>query len=226
MLARSNSGCSMPVTATGTKLCLTDTATNKRLPQFGTPAHLSECLLGGLWWSICGKPEIAIFVRIAPDADRNRQGRVALGAGRSTSRHTFSLRDMTAGLTRFRHPSRYISVELRLTRSTGTVRPTTPANSAPVTADNLMRAELGAVFAGLVAQGGFGKFYHNRNLTPTTHSQWRNAVRCAASRRRPACRTTPRARCARHSWWSALDPGRQDPVAARCAASASAVIPW
>ncbi len=36
----------------------------------------------------------------------------------------------------------------------------------PVTADNIIRAESDAVFAGLVAQGGFGKFYHNRELTP------------------------------------------------------------
>ena len=36
----------------------------------------------------------------------------------------------------------------------------------PVTADNFIRAESDAVFTGLVAQGGFGKFYHNRELTP------------------------------------------------------------
>ena len=42
----------------------------------------------------------------------------------------------------------------------------TPAGSAiPVTADNFIRAESDAVFAGLVAQGGFGKFHHNRELT-------------------------------------------------------------
>ena len=29
-----------------------------------------------------------------------------------------------------------------------------------------MRAQSDAVFTGLVAQGGFGKFYHNRELTP------------------------------------------------------------
>ena len=45
--------------------------------------------------------------------------------------------------------------------------PRTPAsNSAPVTADNFIRAESDSVFTGLVAQGGFGKFYHNRQLTP------------------------------------------------------------
>ena len=38
--------------------------------------------------------------------------------------------------------------------------------SVPVTADNFIRAESDAVFTGLVAQGGFGKFYHNRELTP------------------------------------------------------------
>ena len=36
----------------------------------------------------------------------------------------------------------------------------------PVTADNFIRAESDTVFTGLVAQGGFGKFYHNRQLTP------------------------------------------------------------
>jgi hypothetical protein len=40
------------------------------------------------------------------------------------------------------------------------------SNSVPVTADNFIRAESDAVFTGLVAQGGFGKFYHNRELTP------------------------------------------------------------
>ncbi|MGB6940256.1 MAG: DUF1254 domain-containing protein [Xanthobacteraceae bacterium] len=45
--------------------------------------------------------------------------------------------------------------------------PLTPAsNSVPVTADNFIRAESDAVFTGLVAQGGFGKFYHNRELSP------------------------------------------------------------
>ena len=41
-----------------------------------------------------------------------------------------------------------------------------PAPSTPVTADNFIRAASDAVFTGLVAQGGFGKFYHNRELTP------------------------------------------------------------
>ena len=45
--------------------------------------------------------------------------------------------------------------------------PPTPAhNSVPVTADNFIRAASDAVFTGLVAQGGFGKFYHNREVTP------------------------------------------------------------
>ena len=44
--------------------------------------------------------------------------------------------------------------------------PNWPSNSVPVTADNFIRAESDAVFTGLVAQGGFGKFYHNRELTP------------------------------------------------------------
>jgi hypothetical protein len=38
-----------------------------------------------------------------------------------------------------------------------------PASKAvPVTADNFIRAESDAVFTGLVAQGGVGKFHHNR----------------------------------------------------------------
>jgi hypothetical protein len=41
-----------------------------------------------------------------------------------------------------------------------------PAPPTPVTADNFIRAASDAVFTGLVAQGGFGKFYHNRELTP------------------------------------------------------------
>ena len=32
----------------------------------------------------------------------------------------------------------------------------------PVTVDNIIRAGSDAVFTGLVAQGGFGKFYHSR----------------------------------------------------------------
>jgi hypothetical protein len=42
--------------------------------------------------------------------------------------------------------------------------PNRASNSAPVTADNFIRAESDAVFTGLVAHGGFGKFY--RELTP------------------------------------------------------------
>ena len=44
--------------------------------------------------------------------------------------------------------------------------PTPASNSVPVTADNIIRAESDAVFSGLVAQRGFGKFYHNREVTP------------------------------------------------------------
>jgi hypothetical protein len=44
--------------------------------------------------------------------------------------------------------------------------PNRASNSVPVTADNITRAESDAVFSGLVAQGGFGKFYHNREVTP------------------------------------------------------------
>jgi hypothetical protein len=36
----------------------------------------------------------------------------------------------------------------------------------PVTVDNIIRAESDTVFTGLVAQGGFGNFYRNRELTP------------------------------------------------------------
>ncbi len=40
-----------------------------------------------------------------------------------------------------------------------------PASKAvPVTADNFIRAESDAVFTGLVAQTGLGKFYHNRGV--------------------------------------------------------------
>ena len=39
-----------------------------------------------------------------------------------------------------------------------------------VTADNFIRVESDAVFTGLVAQGGVGKFYHNRDVTsPDNH---------------------------------------------------------
>jgi hypothetical protein len=44
--------------------------------------------------------------------------------------------------------------------------PNRASNSVPVTADNIIRAESDAVFTGLVAQGGFGKFHHNREVTP------------------------------------------------------------
>lgn len=44
--------------------------------------------------------------------------------------------------------------------------PARASNSVPVTADNFIRAASDAVFAGLAAQGGFGKFYHNREVTP------------------------------------------------------------
>jgi hypothetical protein len=44
--------------------------------------------------------------------------------------------------------------------------PNRASNSVSVTADNFIRAESDAVFTGLVAQGGFGKFYHSRELSP------------------------------------------------------------
>ena len=40
------------------------------------------------------------------------------------------------------------------------------AGQPVVTADNFIRVESDAVFTGLVAQGGMGKFYHNRDVTP------------------------------------------------------------
>ena len=40
------------------------------------------------------------------------------------------------------------------------------SKSVPVTADNFILAESDAVFTSLVKQGGFGKFFHNRELTP------------------------------------------------------------
>ena len=43
---------------------------------------------------------------------------------------------------------------------------TVGSKPAPVTADNFIRAESDTVFTGLVAQGGFGKFFHSRQLTP------------------------------------------------------------
>jgi hypothetical protein len=65
-----------------------------------------------------------------------------------------------------------ICAGLLLTVTTTALAQTQPAppnrvsDSVPVTADNIIRAESDAVFTGLVAQGGFGKFYHNRELTP------------------------------------------------------------
>jgi len=40
------------------------------------------------------------------------------------------------------------------------------SKTEPVTADNFIRAESDSVFTGLVAQGGFGKFFHSRDVTP------------------------------------------------------------
>ena len=49
---------------------------------------------------------------------------------------------------------------------TQTAPPAPAGKAVAVTADNFIRAETDTVFTGLVAQGGFGKFYHNRELTP------------------------------------------------------------
>ena len=47
-------------------------------------------------------------------------------------------------------------------------QPSPPATdeAVPVTADYFIRAESDSVFTGVVAQGGFGKFFHTRQLTP------------------------------------------------------------
>ena len=42
----------------------------------------------------------------------------------------------------------------------------TTEGAVPVTADNFIRAETDRTFAGLVKQGGFGKFHHYRELAP------------------------------------------------------------
>lgn len=39
----------------------------------------------------------------------------------------------------------------------------------PVSPDNFARAESDLYFSGVVADGGFGKFFHNRTLTPIDH---------------------------------------------------------
>ena len=44
--------------------------------------------------------------------------------------------------------------------------PSPTGGSVPVTADNFLRVESDSVFADLVAQGGFGEFYHNREAVP------------------------------------------------------------
>jgi len=41
-----------------------------------------------------------------------------------------------------------------------------PAKPVPVTADNFIRAESDIYMSGLVKQGGFGKLFHYRNVTP------------------------------------------------------------
>jgi hypothetical protein len=44
--------------------------------------------------------------------------------------------------------------------------PPADGDAVPVTADYFIRAESDVVITGLVAQGGLGKFFHNRQLTP------------------------------------------------------------
>lgn len=45
-------------------------------------------------------------------------------------------------------------------------RPAPADGTVPVTAENFARAETDRHFAGLVRRGGFGKFYHSREVTP------------------------------------------------------------
>jgi hypothetical protein len=59
----------------------------------------------------------------------------------------------------------FAAVALAATATT-TLSETATTGAVPVTADNIIRAESDAVFTGLVAQGGFGKFFHNREVTP------------------------------------------------------------
>ena len=44
-----------------------------------------------------------------------------------------------------------------------------PGSSVSVTVDNFVRAETDAAFANAIKDGGFGKFFHNRSLTPIEH---------------------------------------------------------
>ena len=68
--------------------------------------------------------------------------------------------------------------------------PPTPAgNSVPVTADNIVRAELDVVFTGLVAQGGFGKIYHNREERRPT-AAWSQRPNRATHFIQPVCLTS------------------------------------
>ena len=51
------------------------------------------------------------------------------------------------------------------TQSAAPSVPTPNQIAVPVTADNFIRVESDAVFTGLVAQGGVGKGFHNREVT-------------------------------------------------------------
>ena len=53
-----------------------------------------------------------------------------------------------------------------LTVINGTEAQTREGNRVPVTADNFIRAESDLYFGKLVKDGSFGKFTHNRELTP------------------------------------------------------------
>jgi len=46
------------------------------------------------------------------------------------------------------------------------VPPSTPAKGIPVTTDNFIRAESDLYFGNIVKDKGFGKFMHNRQITP------------------------------------------------------------
>jgi hypothetical protein len=53
-----------------------------------------------------------------------------------------------------------------LTVINGTQAQSRAGNAVPVTPDNFIRAESDLYFGKLVKNGGFGKFNHNRELTP------------------------------------------------------------
>lgn len=61
---------------------------------------------------------------------------------------------------------RHAAVVLALAILSGAQAPSPGGSPIPVTADNFPRAESDLYFSGAVKLGGFGKFHHNRELTP------------------------------------------------------------